>query len=109
LLEGLSARGGTHVVFCGTIAWCDYAETLPGLRPFVDERVERATFAQLQAQEKIGRARPGWHQALRANGIDAILVPRDAALAQLVPSLRGWKRAGSDVDTRLFVRESGAR
>jgi hypothetical protein len=109
LLEGLSARGGTHVVFCSTIAWCDYAETLPGLRPFLDERVEHATFAQLQAQEKIGRARPGWHQALRENGIDAILVPRDAALVQLVPSLRGWKLAGSDVDARLFVREAGAR
>jgi len=38
-----------------------------------------------------------------------MLVPRSIALAQLVPSLTGWKLAASDADTRLFVREGAAR
>ena len=109
LLESLPAGGTAHVVFCATIASCDYAETLPGMRPLLDERVEIAPAGTLDAQEKIARARAGWPATVREQHVDAMLVPRSIALAQLVPSLTGWKLAASDADTRLFVREGAAR
>jgi hypothetical protein len=107
LLSTLSAGGGTHVVFCAPLAACDYAETLPGLRPFLDERVDAASAATLAAQEQITRVRAGWRALLLANHIDAILVARSSPLAQLVPALPGWTAAGGDADSRLFVRSSG--
>jgi hypothetical protein len=109
LLAALAAGGGTHVVFCGTVAYCDYAETVPGLRPFLDERVELASSSTLQAQEKIMRVRAGWREALRANGIDAMLVARTSSLAQLVGALPSWKAAGEDGENRLFVYDGGGR
>lgn len=109
LFDRLAASGGPHVVLCGTVAWCDYAETYPGLRPFVDERVELATLAQLRAQEKIGRARAGWHEALRAGHVDALIVSTNAAIAQLAPAMRGWRRVAADGEATLFVRDGSTR
>jgi hypothetical protein len=109
LLAALATGGGPRVVFCGTVALCDYAESLPGLRPFVDERVELVSSDALQAQEKIMRVRAGWRKALRANGIDAVLVARTSSLAQLLSAMPNWKAAGGDGENRLFVYEGGGR
>jgi hypothetical protein len=109
LFAALSARGGEHLIYCAAPAYCDYAETLPGLRPFLDERVEAVSPATLQTQEKIARVRAGWQRALREARIDAMLVASTSALAQLIPAVPGWKAAGSDGDARLFVLEGGAR
>jgi hypothetical protein len=109
MLERLSARGGGHVVFCSVVAWCDYAEALPGMHPLLSERVDLASPDVLQAQEKIARVREGWHDAVRANHIDVIVAQKTSALAQLAGAMPGWKSVDDDADARVFVRDGAAR
>jgi hypothetical protein len=47
-------------------------------------------------------ARPGWRSTLDAYATDAVLVPRDAPIAQLIPEA-GWRRVYRDRQFDLYI------
>jgi hypothetical protein len=71
----------------------------------VSERVELASPAALEAEDRIGHGRAGWREALRASGADALIARSRSPLAQLVPTEPGWRLAKSDGTASLYVRD----
>jgi hypothetical protein len=109
LIARLGANGVHHVLYCTPVTWCDDAAPYGNIRVLVDDRVENATAAQLDAQQKIAHVRPGWRAALRDSGADAILVERESPLAQMLPAQNGWTIGLADDTAALYMKAAGSR
>jgi anti-sigma-K factor RskA len=109
LVARLGANGAHHVLYCTPVTWCDDAAPYGNIRVLVDDRVENATAARLDAQQKIAHVRPGWRDALRDSGADAILVERESPLAQMLPAQNGWTIGLADDTAALYLKAAGSR
>ena len=89
-------------------SWFEFA--VPGVRTFVDARIEvppDRVWADYTTMTAVAR---GWRTALARWRFDVIVMlrPRDARLANAVRTLPCWREVYSGVDGSVFVRTSGA-
>jgi hypothetical protein len=78
----------------------------PEARVFVDGRSDMFGDDFLEGYAAIYRAAPGWPRRLDQAGIDWILLPPDAPLAEELARDPGWERWGADAAAIVFRRGS---
>jgi hypothetical protein len=76
----------------------------PAVKVSLDGRYEE-TYPDSVLENIFGfyEARPGWRSTLDAYPTDVVLVPRDAAVAQVIPEA-AWRRVYRDKEFDLYVR-----
>jgi len=77
----------------GYLLW----NAFPRYRDYMDSRADTLyTTKILQGYLTMYAARPGWQTALKANGVQTVLVERTAPLAQMLAREPGWRLAYRD-------------
>lgn len=89
--------------------WANYAiYTNPAQRVFIDSQHQIYGDKVLLDALKMMEARPGWREALKGYGIDAVLCPVDAPIASLLEGEPGWRLVDKVQGAVLFERKPTA-
>jgi hypothetical protein len=112
-IAAIDAMPGTHNLLCGDFAWC--ALDFPGdggapkQKLFLDGRADPFPVPVWQDFVAIEILQPGWQQKLAARNVDAILVKREAPLAQALALMPAWHRAYADPKFLVYLRNGDDR
>lgn len=76
----------------------------PAVKVSLDSRYEEI-YPEAVVESMFGfyDARPGWRSTLDAYSTDLVLVPRDAAIAQVIPEA-GWRRVYRDKEFEVYAK-----
>jgi len=77
----------------------------PGTRVVVDDRHDLYGAEFLKSYLKMMHGERGWEEFLSAHDASCVLLPRDAALANILAGSKGWKSIYADDVGIAFVRE----
>jgi hypothetical protein len=86
--------------------WGDYLiyHGWPRARVFIDGRSDFHGERIGKEYLKLIEGREGWRNLLAGHGFDAVLIPPDGALAQLLAREEGWREAARDRRAVVFLR-----
>jgi hypothetical protein len=81
----------------------------PRTRVVVDDRHDLYGEEFFKSYLKMVHGERGWEEFLETHETSCVLLPRDAALANLLVATRGWKSVYADDVAILFVRDPASR
>jgi hypothetical protein len=94
---------GAGRFFCAVPSWCDYA-VAGGARVFMDGRIASYPAGRRDDAVQVARTEKDWRRVLARWKVDAVVVPRDRPLAQLLTLDSKWRRLPDSDDAAVFVR-----
>jgi hypothetical protein len=81
----------------------------PQWRVVVDDRHDLYGEEFFKSYLRMVRLERGWEEFLRTHPASCVLLPRDAALANILVTTQGWKQIFADDVAIAFVRDPGSR
>jgi len=99
---------GNYSLLCADFAWCALELPpnggMPRNRVFLDGRADPYPVEVWRDFITIVHLEPGWSSQLASYSVDAVLVKKDAPLAQALALTRGWRVGYADETFRLYLR-----
>jgi hypothetical protein len=80
----------------------------PKTRVVVDDRHDLYGEEFFKSYLRMVHGERGWEEFLRTHETSCVLLPRDAALANLLVETRGWKSVYADDVAIVFMRDPGS-
>jgi hypothetical protein len=77
----------------------------PKSRVVVDDRHDLYGAEFFKAYLKMMHVERGWDEFLRMHPVSCVLLPKDGALANILPVTQGWKQIYADEVAIAFVRD----
>lgn len=77
----------------------------PKTRVEVDDRHDLYGEEFFKSYLKTMHGERGWQQFLETHATSCVLLPRDAAVANLIAQTRGWKQVYADDEAIIFIRD----
>lgn len=103
-IAALSARPGTHRLYCEREDWCSLALLTPNVPEFFDGRDDGFPQSVWTDHHKIYYANPQWSSLLDRYRVDAVVVRRGGRLSQALAFEARWRRFYADRDFELYLR-----